>query len=150
MHVSRVVSRDSCYVPNYLATWRDCKVSPRVKNSLGNFLVLDFDRLAAARHCAAKFRREERVFFATALQSGYEKGSNGSVDAAKFIQKTVVSRRYNRGKGRVLFARCYLNGAFPRKRIASGYKPNPLTRDWIGCASVPPPPPTRVCDPSKR
>lgn len=73
-----------------------CKVSsPRVKNSPRNFLAafsFDFDRLAAPRHCAAKFQREggEGADFARPRYKVDTKrgevrigGSNGSVESGR-------------------------------------------------------------------
>lgn len=98
-----------------LARYR-CKVSPRVKNSLRNFLAafsLDFDRLATL--CGEISTCGRGV---SALQSGYEKGrsrggSNASVEVCPRNDGLEAQSR----KGRVLFARCYLN---PRERIALG------------------------------
>lgn len=102
-----------------LARYR-CKVSPRVKNSLRNFLAafsLDFDRLATL--CGEISTCGRAV---SALQSGYEKGrsrggSNASVEVCPRNDGLEAQSR----KGRVLFARCYLN---PPRTYRAGDRTN--------------------------
>lgn len=131
-----------------------CKVSsPRVKNSPRNFLAafsFDFDRLAAPRHCAAKFQREGRILrdrVTKWIRKGVRRGLEDRMEASKaaeFIQETMVAIRSREGTS--FICQMLLKRRFPSENV-SGNKA--LTRDWIACASVPP---LRegVCDPWNR
>lgn len=111
-----------------LARYR-CKVSPRVKNSLRNFLAafsLDFDRLATL--CGEISTCGRGV---SALQSGYEKP--GRIECKR---RSLSKKRWSRGtiaEGTSFICQMLFKPPENVSRWGQN-KPNPLTRDWITCA----------------